>query len=259
MDSLKLFVNVDLQEGFKNTRRYWDVKINKKMIKKRLAIFDIDGTVFRSSLLIELTEALIQAGIFPQKARKLYLRAYENWLNRQGPYEKYINAVIKTFYQNIKGVSDHDFFKIAKKVVAFYKNRVYRYSRNLIGNLKIKNYYLLAISNSPKGIVEEFCKKLGFDRVYGQMLEINKKKRFTGKILYPELIFNKAKILKRAIEKGKLTLKKSIGVGDTESDIPFLKMVEKPICFNPNQRLYRFARKAGWQIVVERKDVIYHF
>ena len=29
---------------------------------KKVAIFDIDGTVFRSSLLIELTDALIQEG-----------------------------------------------------------------------------------------------------------------------------------------------------------------------------------------------------
>jgi len=55
-----------------------------------------------------------------------------------------------------------------------------------------------------------------------------------------------------------LTLKGSVGVGDTESDIAFLKMVEKPICFNPNQKLYQYAKRAGWKIVVERKDVIYH-
>jgi len=35
-------------------------------------------------------------------------------------------------------------------------------------------------------------------------------------------------------------------------------MVEKPICFNPNQKLHQYAKRAGWEIVVERKDVIYH-
>ena len=49
----------------------------------------------------------------------------------------------------------------------------------------------------------------------------------------------------------------SIGVGDTESDIPFLEMVAKPVCFNPNQKLYRYAKRMGWKTVVERKDVIY--
>lgn len=226
---------------------------------KKVAIFDIDGTVFRSSLLIELTDALVQEGIFHSKVSKLYARNYENWLNRKGPYEEYIEAVIKAFRQNIRGVRYNEFSKIAKKVVVFHKDRIYRYSRDIIKNLKKKNYYLLAISQSPQKVVKEFCKKMGFDKIYGQIYEIDRQKRFTGRVLHLELISDKGEILKRAIEKEKLTLKGSVGVGDTESDIAFLKMVEKPICFNPNQNLYQFARRAGWKIVVERKDVIYHF
>ncbi|MFH1246519.1 MAG: hypothetical protein V1489_01955, partial [Candidatus Liptonbacteria bacterium] len=49
------------------------------------------------------------------------------------------------------------------------------------------------------------------------------------------------------------------GVGDTESDVSFLKMVERPICFNPNKELYAKAKKRGWRVVVERKDVVYEF
>jgi len=227
-------------------------------IKKKVAIFDIDGTVFRSSLLIELTEALIQEGIFSSKVRKLYSRAYENWLNRKGSYEKYIEAVVKAFMENIKGVQYNEFSRVAKKVVVFHKDRTYRYSRDIIEDLKKKNYYLLAISHSPQKVVKEFCKKIGFDKIYGRIYEIDKQKRFTGEMLYTKLISDKAEILKRAIEKEKLTLKESVGVGDTESDIAFLKMVEKPICFNPNQKLYQYAKRASWRVIVERKDVIYH-
>lgn len=225
---------------------------------KKVAIFDIDGTIFRSSLLIELTDALIQEGIFSSKVRKLYSQALENWLDRKRPYEEYINAVIKVFRQNIKGVKYQEFSKIAKKVAAFHQNRVYRYTRDFIKKLKKKNYYLLAISHSPQKVVKEFCKKIGFDKVYGQIYETDRQKRFTGKVLHMELISDKAEILRRAIEKERLTLKGSVGVGDTESDIAFLKMVERPICFNPNQKLYQYAKRAGWKIVVERKDVIYH-
>ena len=225
---------------------------------KKVAIFDIDGTVFRSSLLIELTNALVQEGIFNLKVSKLYARNYKNWLNRKGPYEEYVKAVIKAFRQNIRGVRQNEFSRIAKKVVDFYGNRIYRYSRDIVKNLKKKNYYLLAISRSPQKVVKEFCEKMGFDKMYGLIYEIDRQKRFTGKILHAELISDKAEILKRAIEKEKLTLKGSVGVGDTESDIAFLKMVEKPICFNPNQKLYQYAKRAGWKIIVERKDVIYH-
>jgi hypothetical protein len=38
------------------------------MKNRKLAIFDIDGTVFRSSLLIELTDALVRDGVLPAYA-----------------------------------------------------------------------------------------------------------------------------------------------------------------------------------------------
>ena len=48
-------------------------------------------------------------------------------------------------------------------------------------------------------------------------------------------------------------------MGDTEGDIPMLSVVENPICFNPNAKLAEVARANGWDIVIERKDVIYEW
>ncbi|TSC95910.1 MAG: hypothetical protein Athens071426_56 [Parcubacteria group bacterium Athens0714_26] len=227
--------------------------------KKKVAIFDVDGTIFRSSLLIEFVETLIQEGIFKAGTEKIYDKYYRNWLDRKDSYEKYINKVVEAFDKNLKGVKYDDFVKIAREVANFHKDRVYRYTRNLVDELKKKNYFLLAISNSPKIILDEFCKKLGFDKVYGRIYEIDKKEKFTGKTLYTDVISDKAKILQRAIAKENLIIRGSIGVGDTESDVAFLNMVDRPICFNPNKKLWDFARKSGWEIVVERKDVIYNF
>ena len=231
---------------------------NKKRSQKRLAIFDVDGTIFRSSLLIELIRVFIQNGVFPLSTEKIYAKAYKDWLDRKDSYEKYINGVIKAFNQNIKKVSYKVFSRVAKKIISFHKNRVYRYTRDLIKNLKRKKYYLVAISHSPKIILDSFCQEWGFNKTYGKMYAIDGQGKFTGEIMHFELIKDKAKILKRVVEKENLTLKGSIGVGDTESDIGFLKLVERPICFNPNKKLYQYAKRRGWEIVVERKDVIYH-
>ena len=228
-----------------------------KFNSRKLAIFDIDGTIFRSSLLIEVTEALINEKVFSLKARAGYTKEYKNWVERKGSYEDYIMAVVRTFLKNIKGVEHKDFSKIAKKVIDANYNKVYVYTRDLVKKLKKKNYYLLAISNSPQEMVQGFCKKLGFDKTYGRVYEIGKNNKYTGNILFLDLITDKSKILKRVMEKGGLTLKDSIGVGDTEGDIPLLKMVQIPICINPNKNLFNVAMKEGWRIVVERKDVIY--
>jgi len=224
---------------------------------KKVAIFDIDGTIFRSSLLIETTNMLIAEKVFPAKTRNFYKQAYENWANRLDSYDKYINAVVQAFEKHIKDVKHQDFERIVKKTIALHKHRVYRYTRDLVKKLKKQNYYLLAISHSPREIVAEFAKQLGFDKVYGRIFEVGKNKKITGKVLFSEIINNKAKTLRLAMKKHNLTLKGSIGLGDSESDIGFLKMVERPICFNPNSILYRQAKRAKWEIVVERKDVIY--
>jgi HAD superfamily phosphoserine phosphatase-like hydrolase len=142
-------------------------------------------------------------------------------------------------------------------VIAFHQHRAYRYTRDLVKNLKKRGYYLLAISQSPMELVQRFAKKLGFDKMYGRVYEVSPRKIFTGRINYLNLIVDKAKVLRRVIEKENLTLRGSVGVGDTEGDISFLNLVDKPICFNPNQKLYKHARKKGWNVIVERKDMIY--
>ena len=227
------------------------------MKKRKVAIFDIDGTIFRSSLLIELVEVMIENKFFDFSARKEYEKEENEWLDRKGDYESYINAVVKVFMKNIKGIAYEDFDRAAKIVIERYKNRTYRYTRDLIAKLKKKKYFILAISQSPKGILDGFCEKLGFDKVYGRFYETDSTGKLTGNVVSEELIKDKANIVKRAIEKENLTLNNSVGVGDTEGDISFLEMVAEPICFNPNSKLYLRAKKEGWRVIVERKDVVY--
>ncbi len=224
---------------------------------KKLAIFDVDGTIFRSSLVIELVEELISEGIFEKSVRVRYEEEKARWLDRKGDYDEYIEALVAVFMESIKGVRYEDFEKAAVEVVRRYRHRTYRFTRDLIAELKKKGYFLLAISQSPKGVLDPFCTALGFDKVYGRFYELGPSDRFTGKIVDLHFIVNKANIVNRVLHKESVTLKGSIGVGDTEGDIPFLEMVEKPICFNPNMKLLRHARINGWKVVVERKDVIY--
>lgn len=225
--------------------------------KRRVAVFDVDGTIFRSSLLIQLVNRLIEDNVFPKEARRVYDREYEKWLNREGDYQEYIQAVVQAFNKYLKGIHYGALADAAEEVVEEQWKRVYRYTRDLIKDLKERDYYLLAVSHSPKTVLDKFCPRMGFNKAYGIVYEIGPQECFTGKVLEEHLILNKAAILKRAVEKENLTLAHSIGIGDTETDIPFLEMVARPICFNPNMNLYRYAKRMKWKVVVERKDVVY--
>lgn len=231
--------------------------MKKSNSKKRIAVFDIDGTIFRSSLLRELLESLITFGIFPYRAHEHYVHAYVRWLDRKGSYLVYQQGVIKAYQRHVKGVNQNVVRDIASHVMDFHRYRLYRHTKNLVRDLKKKGYYLIAISGSPQDIVEPFARNLGFDGVYGRIFETNTRGQFTGVISNQKDIASKDKILKRALAKEKLSLEGSVGVGDTDLDVPFLKLVERPIAFNPNEKLYQCAKKNNWEIVIERKDVIY--
>ena len=224
---------------------------------RKIAFFDIDGTVFRSSLLIQLVEELIVQNVFPKEARLGYVDAYTAWQDREDTYEAYIDAIIKTYMTHIKGVHYGTLADIGRMVVEKQGKHVYRYTRDLIKELKEQNYFVVAISQSPKTVLDEFCKNYGFDKVYGRMYELGPQDLFTGKTIDVHLIENKANIIRRVLEDEEFTSDDSVGVGDTEGDIPLLDMVARPICFNPNAALYEHAKRMGWSVVVERKDVIY--
>ena len=81
--------------------------------------------------------------------------------------------------------------------------------------------------------VAKYAKAVGFDLFFGTELEIIKGK-FTGKTTSLDSAYNKAKIVKDLSQKYQADLNKSIAVGDTETDVPMLKLVGRPIAFNPN-------------------------
>lgn len=226
-------------------------------MQKPVAFFDIDGTLFRSSLLIELCERLLRAEVFPAEAATQYEDEFRAWQNRVGTYEEYIAAVVQTFRTHIQGVHYGTLADIGREVVSDSGQRVYRYTRDRIAALKADGYFLVAISQSPKTILDDFCQSYGFDKVYGRMYEIGPQDRFTGVVTDEHLISNKANIVRRVYEKEAVSSERSIGFGDTEGDISLLEMVETPVCFNPNAALYKHAQRMGWKVVVERKDVIY--
>ena len=224
------------------------------MPQRPLAVFNIDGTIFRSSLFIELVNVMMGRGQLPEGMGDNYQAEYETWLNRQGSYDQYIEKMVSTFMANLAGIREADLLGAADTVMEQLSQRTYRYTRDLIRSLGDR-YFLLAISGSPLELVSRFCSAYRFDDYRGTVYEVVDGV-YTGEGQRGDR--HKDRIIREVAEKHGLSLEKSIGVGDTESDIAFLELVEKAIAFNPSSGLFQHAAKQGWQVVVERKDVIYY-
>ncbi|MCA9366958.1 HAD-IB family phosphatase, partial [Candidatus Kaiserbacteria bacterium] len=170
-------------------------------MQQPVAFFDVDGTIFRSSLLIELVEQLVTEGLFSPAAELEYRDSETAWRNREGSYEAYIADVISVFLSHLKGIHYGDFADVGRRVVERHRKRVYRYTRDLLTELKKEGYFTIAISQSPKTILDEFCREYGFDKVYGRLYEIGPQDRFTGEVIDEFLIENKANIVRRVFER----------------------------------------------------------
>lgn len=226
------------------------------MQQQKIAVFDIDGTIFRKNLAFELIAELAWLGVFEKKVRNTLVDLYTRWLDHKGTYEEYRKALVLLYAENLRGCSKDQIIKASCEVVPFYKDRTYIFTSQLIDKLKKEKYHIIAVSGSPSEIVEEYNKYLGFDAVFGSIYEIDKNGIYTGEAVF-EPTLHKGHVLKQYIAENKISLSDSYGVGDTESDAKFLEIVENPIAFNPNLNLKKIAEKEGWRIVVEKKDVIY--
>ena len=225
------------------------------MNKNKLAIFDIDGTIFRKNLAFELINELAGMKIFRREVRNELVWHYTRWLDHKGTYEDYRQALVVLYRENLKGCRKQDVLKACQVMMPFFKDRTYIFAEKLIAELRKKKYHLIAVSGSPSEIVEEYNKYLKFDAVYGSIYGMDNN-IYTGEEEFVPTV-HKGHVVKQYAAEHGLTLEDSYGVGDTESDAKFLEIVNYPIAFNPNLNLQKIAEKNAWRIIVEKKDVIY--
>lgn len=223
---------------------------------KKIAVFDLDGTVYTHTLTFDVAEELLQDEKFTED-RKIVELSKTEWKRRESTesYWVYNKKVLEVFESRTPQVTPRQMSEAINSVLAKKGSYCYAYTTSLIDTLKKEGRLMIAISGSIKNIVEPFALALGFDVVVSSELEIING-AFTGKRA-SQTNKNKDQLLHDVVEKNSATLEDSIGVGDTHRDISMLLAVQNPIAFNPNAALYDEAVKNGWKIVVERKNMIY--
>ncbi len=222
----------------------------------KFAVFDIDGTLIRWQLYHAIADALIKLGYVKPSTYESMRISRMNWKRRipGASFKTYEEELIKAFEKALLELTDKQFSDAAEAVFEEYKDQVYVYTRQLIADLKKRGYLLFAISGSQFEIISKIAEYYGFDDCVGSIYEY-KGGRYTGEKIVGSV--EKDKTLKRLMKEHNATMAGSIAVGDTSSDIAMLNMVERPIAFNPDQSLFEQARKSGWKVVIERKNVTY--
>lgn len=223
---------------------------------RKFAVFDIDGTLIRWQLYHIIVDRLASEGKLSFNSKQQLRDARMAWKKREktNSFELYERALISIFESSLQDLDPEDFDSLIDEVIDEYREQTYRYTRELISRLKEDNYFLIAISGSHHELVEEIAKFYKFDDWIGTKYE-RVSEKFSGDKFVAS--HHKKELLDKFVTKHNLSYESSFGIGDSGSDIPMLRAVNNPIAFNPSQELFEEAKRNGWKVVVERKNVIY--
>lgn len=227
------------------------------------AFFDIDGTLYRGSLMIQHFKKLIKYEIIdPVVWHNQVKKTYEEWKNRKGLYEDYLEELAQIYIDELKDTKLSDLKFVNNQVINIGGDIVYRYTRNIINYHLKQNHKVFFISGSPEYLVQKMAKKYNATDYKGSKYILDEKGYFTGKVLKMWKSNNKEEVISNLVKKYNINLDHSFSYGDTEGDLSMLKMVGNPVAFNPNSDLIQAIKndkslRKKIKIIVERKDNVY--
>lgn len=223
---------------------------------QKLAIFDIDGTLFHWQLYHELVFKLKDLGYFSKEDSHELDSALMSWQSKKTHWFDYEMKVIYAFEKYLSQIEPEKLREVAKIIVEHSGHRIYRYTFNLLQKFQKEGYFTLAISASQQVVAEAFARKYGFDDCIGAEYA-TENNHYTGEKIRV-VHGRKDKIIHEFLQSHpELTLAGSVAVGDSGGDISMLELVDQPVAFNPSEELLDVALKKGWKVVIERKNIAY--
>ncbi len=227
------------------------------------AFFDIDGTLYRNSLMIQHFKKLIKYEVIDPAIWHNHVKhTYYEWEKRYGDFEDYLEELAEFYVRELKGVNKDYIDFIANQVIKINGDQVYKYTRSRIEWHKNSGHKVFFISGSPDFLVEKMAKKYGVTEYRGSEYIVDEENNFTGEIVRMWDSENKQRTIDEFVSRFDVDLNKSYSYGDTAGDLSMLKMVENPIAINPNKNLLKAIKEdeelyKKIDIIVERKDLIY--
>lgn len=229
----------------------------------KAAFFDIDGTLYRDSLMIEHFKKLLKYEVLDQSLWHMHVKkTYENWQKRRGNYDDYMVELANIYIDSLKGLEKSKMDFITNQVIDLQGDRVYMYTRNRIQWHKKHGYHVFFISGSPDYLVRKMADRYGITDCLGSHYLLDDTGCYTGEVIQMWDSDSKFHAVRRFAGQYDIDLSQSFAYGDTNGDLSMFQLVGNPVAINPTRELLNNIRadvtlSKNTQIIVERKDVIY--
>lgn len=222
--------------------------------KNRVGFFDIDGTIRNKSLTESLFEILVRDYKYRGKDFNKYFelqseisslrKAYKSSEDRADDlFGEYCQKVVKFAMFALKNYTIEEVREIGRRVAVEYRDHQdYVFSKELIKFLRQEGFELVAISGSPKFLVDAFVKEYGFSKGIGQDYVKDEKtgifKETSIRTFQDKHIFIEE--LLRDHSPGDFNRDNFyiVAVGDTECDFSMMEYTDKAFIINPSIRFF---------------------
>lgn len=234
------------------------------MDKKNIAaFFDIDGTIYRDSLMIEHFKKLLKYELVDEKVWHNQLKdKYANWQKRRGNYDDYMIDLAQLYVQSMIGLHRDQMEFVTNQVIKLQGDKVYMATRHKIDWHLKQGHLVYFISGAPEYLVQKMAEKFKIHGFVGTQYIIADNGTFSGEIIQMWDHKSKQRALFDIVDNESIDLASSYAYGDTYGDISMFQHVGYPVAINPTKELFNAIKnddslRRKTQIIVERKDMIY--
>jgi len=214
-------------------------------LKRKVALFDVDDTIYKGGIIYPLMESEMQEDLLDKKIlEKAYLNK-SSYQKGEISYKEFSRKGVMIWAQGLKGQSYAEVLRHAKEFIAKDIHNFYSFTKPLLALLK-KSHDTIIITNEPQFVAQPISGLFNFTGYNSTEFE-TKDGKITGKVSrYNSTQSDKKKSIQEIFKK--YNRKDSFAFGDSIGDAGMFEEVNYPICVNAGQKLQEVANKNGWKL-----------
>jgi putative phosphoserine phosphatase / 1-acylglycerol-3-phosphate O-acyltransferase len=209
------------------------------------AFFDLDRTLLKGASGPLLTEALMRAGVLPERhipGERLVYRVYEvigESLVGIGLARQAARVFAGLDREAVRAAAEHAADELSDHVLP--------YVHPLVEEHRAEGRAVVLATTTPFDLVEPFAQRMGFDDVIATRYLFGSDGRYTGGLDGPFVWFTgKLAAARRWADERDVSVADSWAYSDSVYDIPLLLAVAHPTAVNPDPRLRAVATLRRW-------------
>lgn len=225
----------------------------------KLAIFDVDGTLFDGNLGIDFVKTLIKNEVFSPEIGEGIFSYFTQYKNGSLEKSVAVDKIYSLYADGMKGNTVTCVSEIAMQTWQSVKKNLFPFAKELVYTLDRAGYEIILLSGSPTEMISILSEELGVKYAVGGTVEVLQDV-YTGRVIaYPGSAEQKIEVLENLERTFGMPVDyaQSIAMGDNERDSLMLKKVGYGFAFEPNTALRVFAEQQGIHIVT-RENVLTH-